>query len=511
MKLTGVRVRLLRRHRVQGLLVLATACLAFWSLVSFAATSTQTRAAAQDQGTGLVPAFPGAEGFGAYAKGGRGGAVCEVTNLNDSGAGSLRNCIDAQGPRIVVFRLGGTILLKTPLVIRNPYITIAGQSATGGGIALRGGHLRIATHDVVVRYLRVRPGPDVQKPDIGDGIELLSGSHNVIVDHCSVSWATDENMSMWGNGQEADSISDITFQWNIDAEALYCSTHPKGCHSMGMLVKNGATRVSIHHNLLAHNVERNPILIAGEADFVDNVIYDYRDTMRLNTEGVIPIKANVVDNYFKLGPQTPRDWEIRVTDEYLDSGSMLYFLGNRALDDRATKTRDAVVSCGSGVCSWTVPTRLNYPSITTASAEEAFKQVLANAGATLPVRDDADQRIVKEVATGTGHIINDPSEVGGWPVLKSDPPLPDSDHDGMPDDWELKYKLNPSLSADARLDADGDGYTNVEEYLNGTNPLQADVIGSQAHGQLWVLVLGLIPLGAAVAVIVWKRHGTADE
>ena len=203
-------------------------------------------------------AFPGAAGFGANALGGRGGRALMVTNLNDSGPGSLRAAIEAEGPRTVIFRVAGTIELKTRIDIANPYITIAGQTAPGGGITLKidpnytRSPLRILTHDVILRYIRSRPGPSTAESDILDALTIPSG-HDIIVDHCSFSWATDEVVNTWND------VHDITIQWSIISEGLNDSTHPKGPHSKGMLIgSEGAERISVHHNLFAHNRKRNP-------------------------------------------------------------------------------------------------------------------------------------------------------------------------------------------------------------------------------------------------------------
>jgi len=248
-----------------------------------------------------APAFPGAEGFGANSIGGRGGTVIEVTNLNNSGPGSLRAAVEASGPRIVVFRVSGTIILKTGLTILNPYITIAGQTAPGGGITLRNDRsngaptLDIRTHDVIIRYIRMRTGPG------GDDSLLIytSPAYNVMIDHISASWGVDENVNIWGN------VRDVTIQWSIISEGLKNSTHPEGDpggHSMGFLVGSGSRNISFHHNVLAHNDARNPKWDGSHEqavyDFVNNVIYNwgaYATAVSGNA------KTNVVGNYYKRG------------------------------------------------------------------------------------------------------------------------------------------------------------------------------------------------------------------
>lgn len=281
-------------------------------------TLVQQEQELRERAQSSIPAFPGAEGFGAQSIGGRGGKVFEVTNLNNSGSGSLRACVEASGPRTCVFRTGGTIELSSKLIINNPYITIAGQTAPGGGIALKrsagtsGAFFNVGrgAHDVVIRYIRIRPGTFGGQPD---GIGIYG--NNVIVDHSSVSWAVDENMSTWYNAQN------ITIQWSIISEGLYCSTHPKGCHSMGLLLgASGSGNISVHHNLFAHNDERNPrIKTSGTVDVVNNIIYnpgisgswgpshisgDYSQT---------PI--NYVANFYKTGPDSDQP------NYYISAGS----------------------------------------------------------------------------------------------------------------------------------------------------------------------------------------------
>ena len=231
-----------------------------------------------------VPAFPGAEGFGANAVGGRGGRVIEVTNLNDSGSGSLRAALETSGPRIVVFRVAGNIVLTSAIDIRDPYVTIAGQTAPGDGITLRNvpsnlkSPLIVRTHDVVVRYIRSRPG----KPGPGTGgsdnlgaIKIFNDqpnqSYNVIVDHCSLSWGTDEMLSTFYK------TYDVSLQWNIVSEGLDCETDSFKCRSYGILVgESGGHSVSVHHNLVAHVVQRAPRMrIDGVVDVVNNVVYNW--------------------------------------------------------------------------------------------------------------------------------------------------------------------------------------------------------------------------------------------
>jgi len=424
-----------------------------------------------------LPAFPGAEGFGSSTPGGRGGKVYLVTNLNDSGAGSFRAACSAEEPRIVVFRVGGTIVLETGIYIKNPYITVAGQTAPGGGIALRNdpsngdAPLRISTHDVIVRYLRVRPGASRTPSSNVDGIGIEHGAARVVIDHCSLSWATDETFQLWSDPH------DITLQWSFVTEALHKSTHPKGAHSKGVLLSSkGCKRVSVHHNLLAHNDERNPrIGMSGVVDFVNNVIYN-PDVMGHLSDGFAKQQLNYVGNYVKLGPDSKRVPPVPQSSRYEvfawekgGFGFSIFVRGNigphRPRDDG---DESAVVDPSD--LGYLTTVRHEAPPVTTVSAVEAFDLVLTRAGATLPKRDAVDTRIVQEVRTGTGRIIDDPSQVGGWPQLAAGEPPEDSDRDGMPDDWENRHGLNPNDAIDNKDDPDCDGYTNVEEYLNATNP-----------------------------------------
>lgn len=435
-----------------------------------------------------APAFPGAEGFGANSVGGRGGRVIEVTNLNDSGPGSLRAAIEAEEPRIVVFRTGGTIELQSSLDVRNPFITIAGQTAPGGGIALKnhpsneGTPLRVFTHDVVIRYIRSRPGAATQETCCLDGIEILGNSaYNVIIDHCSASWSTDETMSTWYDPH------DITIQWSIISEALFNSTHEKGPHSAGlMLGSDGSYNISIHHNLFAHNSERNPrIKTSGLVDFVNNVVYNYGVLAGYLSNDYSHLPANFVGNFFKMGSDSTSTHEIELSPPGSFTFS-LYVSGNIGPHRPSDDLEDWLVVAPEDR-EWVVPARHVAPPVTTTSAFEAYDQILVNAGATIGLdsqgnsywrRDAVDERIVNDVRNGTGGIINDPSEVGGWPELAAGTAPSDTDHDGMPNKWELLWGFHPCNSYDGPGDTDGDGYTNVEEYLNETDPGHGPGTGS---------------------------------
>jgi pectate lyase len=425
-----------------------------------------------------VPAFPGAEGFGATSVGGRGGAVIEVTNLNDSGPGSFRAAVEASGPRTVVFRVGGTIELLSTVLFTNPYITIAGQTAPGGGIAFKNtllfnryedpsGSFDIRTHDVVIRHVRIRPGagPAGTSGSEGDAVQIYGSACNVILDHCSMSWAVDENISSWGE------VHDLTIQWCLIAEGLRNSVHSKGPHSMGLLIgSGGAERVSVHHNLLAHNVDRNPrFKTSGVVDCVNNVFYDYGDYAGVFTADYGNMPVNYVGNYVKRGPSsTGGNYEIDVWEEpvytcsiYVDGN-----LGPHRLDEGLPNT--SVVDPADRV--YVTGTRYDAVPVGATSATVALSEVPALAGATLPTRDSADIRVVGDVLNGTGQMVDDPSQVGGWPLIAGGTAPTDTDHDGMPDEWEIAHGFDPQDPADGPADVDGDGYTNLEEYMNGTDP-----------------------------------------
>ncbi|UCD30253.1 MAG: pectate lyase [Planctomycetota bacterium] len=427
------------------------------------------------------PAFPGAEGFGSTTPGGRGGRVIFVNNLKDSGLGSFRAACETQGPRIVVFRTGGTIVLSKSIKLTHPYITIAGQSAPSGGICIRNdpsneySPLVITTHNVIIRHLRIRPGPPKKPSPCVDGVGIEHGAWNVILDHCSLSWSTDETFQLWGDPH------DITLQWSFVTEALHHSTHPLGAHSKGVLIgTKGCTRISIHHCLLAHNIDRNPrIGMEGILDFVNNVIYN-PDAMGQLTDDHGKQLLNYVGNYIKRGPNSRTEPPSEKWSRYelfarekADFGFSIYVKGNLGPHRPSEDIQESAV-VDPRDRKYITGTRHKAPPVTTMSARNALKTVLARAGATLPKRDAVDNRIVDEVRRGTGRVIDDPSQVGGWPKLERGTPPVDSDLDGMPDTWEKIHSFNPDNPSDNNRDVDGDGYTNIEEYLNGTDPRRAE-------------------------------------
>ena len=412
-----------------------------------------------------LPAFPGAEGFGAFTPGGRGGKVLLVTSLGDylpgqeePIPGSFRAAVNAKGPRIIVFRVAGTIDLKATLDITEPFVTIAGQSAPGGGICLKNYTCVVRAHDVIIRYLRCRPG-DLIGVEL-DALSTSSGAQNVILDHCSASWANDEVLSVSGAGQTG-----ITVQWCMITESMNQSHHHKGAHGYGTLLRTDGN-VTFHHNLYAHHRTRcpRPGTYGDEPglllDFRNNVVYNWGSVAGYSAAD--PVRMNYVANYLKPGPSS----EGRLHAFSIGGEATKMHVAGNVLEGVDTGGDNwALVRNANEVNKATEP--FNVAPVKTDSAQEAFQRVLENAGATLPARDAVDARVVEHVRTGTGAIINSQADVGAWPESEPADPPPDADCDGMPDLWETAHGLNPNDPADAAQDRDGDGYTNIEEYLNG--------------------------------------------
>ena len=417
-------------------------------------------------------AFLTAEGYGKYTRGGRGGDVYEVTNLNDSGPGSLRWAVEAEGARTVVFRVSGTINLKSQLTIRNPYITIAGQTAPGDGICLRGYPLMIDADNVIVRYLRVRLGDETDTES--DAISARFHS-DIILDHVSASWSIDETVSIYH-------CENTTVQWCIISESLTRSKHSKGAHGYGGIW--GGNHCTYHHNLLAHHSSRNPRFCGGAmlTDYRNNVIYNWGfnscyggGAKEKNRPEYSYTCVNMVNNYYKPGPATtPGRISRRIANPSWSEGEYgRWYIDGNMVEGAPDVTADnwlgvhpsddnAVVDSLRMLRPW------NSMSITQHSAGEAYNLVLRHAGASLH-RDAVDERIVSNVTQGnatygTG-LINSQNEVGGWPLLRSETPLPDTDHDGMPDEWETAHGLNPTDPMDRNI-IDTSGYTMLECYLN---------------------------------------------
>jgi pectate lyase len=401
-------------------------------------------------------AFPGAEGYGRYALGGRGGSVYIVTNLDDSGPGSLREGLKTPGPVTIVFAVSGTIELQSGLQVSRPFVTIAGQTAPGDGIALKNYELYVRADDVIVRHLRVRPGN--ARPGERDAITVRN-CRNVIIDHCSGSWAVDEVLSTTGARL-------VTVQWCFITEALHSAGHHKGNHGFGGLIQGQG--ITYHHNLYAHNRSRNPRPASGRIDFRNNVVYDWNDMAGYAENN--KQKMNFVNNYAKPGPSTTKHREVMFHTG--DQGTSVYFSGN-VVEGAADGTDPlAPINLRKNVVVASEP--FEMIPVPTFTAAEALQRVLAGAGATLPKRDAVDARIVEQFRTGTGRQIDSVDEVGGWPELRSGPAPADADADGMPDAWETQHGLDPQNPDDRNADPDGDGYTNLEERLNGTNPHAKD-------------------------------------
>lgn len=423
------------------------------------------------QSAETLPAFPGAEGYGAQSIGGRGGRVIEVTNLNDDGPGSLREAVEVNEPRIVVFRVSGNIELESRLRIKNPYITIAGQTAPGDGICLKNYGLVISADHVIVRYLRFRPGDN-------EGIELdsvwVSEGRNIIIDHCSASWGVDETLSV---ASSSANLGNVTIQWCMITESLNCSVHSKGCHGYGSLIRGGwGNGYTFHHNLYAHHRGRSPRPGNYNNHNIDpnGLIFDFRNNVIYNWSGAYAgynadtdsiTKMNFVGNYYKTGPNSTYNYAFLEQCPF----SKAYFSDNwmngySPRDPWSLVRFHSFTPAEINAYKQLIP--IPVALINMDDAVTAYELVLADAGTTFPQRDAVDARVIEDVINGTGGIIDDEDEVGGWLELKSDSPPLDTDHDGMPDDWERMCCLDPNDSSDANGDRDGDGYTNIEEYIN---------------------------------------------
>lgn len=438
-------------------------------------------------------AFPGAEGYGRFTTGGRGGRVIEVTNLKgDESAGSLRAALSTPGqdPITIIFRVSGTIsLTKGQVKVSRSNMTIAGQTAPGEGICIKDGYLKFSGSNLIIRYLRLRPGDTAGLADLSSlGNE---NSHNVIIDHCSLSWSNEESHTCYDN-------KFITVQWCILSESLYSSFDSKGSRSYGS--QWGGQYASYHHNLLASNVSRSPRVNGSRShdtvalcDFRNNVIFNwgksgavYGGELEVNSPDA-KCQVNWINNYYKPGPATSGSLFFAEPSYESRKGAAKgyakwYFAGNYMEGIKGGMNKDN----WQGVSVVKVRSADNIKSDQefkvdqpiTETAQQAYQSVLAGAGAILPGRDAIDTRIISEaggkMATkGSGKygnrkgIIDTQNEVGGWPELKSLPAPADTDHDGMPDKWEKENKLNPT-NPDDRNKIAADGYTMLEKYLNST-------------------------------------------
>ncbi len=419
----------------------------------------------RDLSPGLA-SFPGAEGFGTETPGGRGGWIVKVTNLNDSGVGSLRWAVtDLTEPRIVVFDVGGQINLKSELLVHGD-VTIAGQTAPGEGVTLTGARMQIAGDDVIVRGLKIRPGDGAGM--VKEERDAISVGYNkqiverVVIDHNSFSWSTDEVTAVW------EGATDVTYSNNIIAEPLENAGHPQGAHSMGMLIGDGAKRITVVNNLIAHAQYRSPQANdATSVEFINNLIYNSGVTATDGFAGdVRDTTMHVIGNHYLAGPSTAT------------ANKAIRFLGETAntayfVDDNLTWTRtsdsqpdsDAYERRGYPKVSTTTPV-FTPSDVEAMAARDVYAHVMANAGARTQGLDPVDARILKTVVDGAGKIIDSPSQVGRHTPPTVYTNLVDSDGDGIPDLYEDllgydKFHFNP------HDDADSDGYTNIEEYING--------------------------------------------
>ena len=417
-------------------------------------------------------AFPGAAGHGRFALGGRGGRVLRVTNLADDGPGSLRDAIQAKGPRTIVFDVAGYIDLERALDINNGYVTIAGQTAPGDGITLRRHGLNVKADHVIVRYIRSRPGASAGVET--DAISIYSG-HNIIVDHCSASWATDETLSVSPSRKDSlRSIDNVTVQWSIISESLNESVHSKGAHGFGTLIRgSGGARYTMHHNLWAHHRARMPRpgnYLSPEQDPTgpildsrNNVFYHWggrQSGYNADTDAIA--RYSFVGNRYIPGPNSRG----KIAFSESSVNARMYFSDNWMNGEYIADALE-VIELPTGNKLAESDFAHGY-QMRAASADDIVR-VLETAGASLS-RDSVDARIVADVRARAGTIIDDVSETPGWPTLATSPPPHDSDGDGMPDAFEESVGLDPADAGDGPGDRDGDGYTNLEDYLNSLVP-----------------------------------------
>lgn len=433
-------------------------------------------------------AFPGAEGFGRQATGGRGGKVIIVSNLDDAGPGSLRDALTGSGPRIVVFNVSGNITLKSKLQINTGDITIAGQTAPGDGICVKTYPVVINADNVIIRYMRFRLGDEAKME--ADGLECRFHK-NIIVDHCSISWSTDECASFYAN-------ENTTLQWCIVSESLREASHAKGAHGYGGVW--GGKNASFHHNLLAHHDSRNARLgeEAGKAfaltDLVDlrnNVVYNWGNNSAYGGEAM---NVNIVNCYYKPGPATAKKERIISIDKNKISGTEVFdiwgkfYIDGNYMEGSTRTTSDnwtygvysqfhnsygTVSEADKTAMKRTAPLEINN-NVITHTALMAYERVLDHAGASFK-RDAIDIRIIDNVRKGTftaqgsvsstNGIIDSQNDVGGYPELKSATPPVNTAGDGIPDEWKKSRKLDP-----AKAQANGrdlsTGYDNIEVYIN---------------------------------------------
>lgn len=500
------------RKKLSGFIALCTAALA---------------AAAQPYSTpdrSSVPTFPGADGAGKYTLGGAGGKVLTVTSLADDGSeGTLRWAIRQKGARTIVFAVSGLIELQSPLRIQNDSVTIAGQTAPGAGICLKNYPLNVSANQVIIRYLRSRMGADIpMKGD--DAMNGFKHHKDILIDHCSMSWSTDECASFYDNER-------FTLQWCIISESLAHSIHEKGSHGYGGLW--GGQGATFHHNLLAHHTNRTPRLCGSrytgrpedeKVELFNNVIYNFGSDGAYAGEGG---SYNFLNNYYKPGPYTATKSSYkRLFTAYADDGKNRnaegvyghFHLSGNYLDPTCEKLsaqqRTELMKVNQDNALGMVwKGKGNQPADLLAAAAfdiaehsslqptwEAYTAVLESAGASLH-RDAIDRRIVEETQKGTytfegSHgsslgIIDQPSDVGGWPAYASEPAPADTDGDGMPDVWEQAHGLDPTNANDGPRYQLSPDYTNLEVYLNSLVATPSTPLGYEVEGNLPAFYLPL--------------------
>lgn len=458
--------------------------------VFFLSACSQPKSVAGDNISVAPVAFPGAEGFGKFTTGGRGGKVYIVSNLDDDGEGSFRKAATAKEPAIIVFAISGTIHLQSPLTIKGNK-TIAGQTAPGDGICIADHPVGLGGDNIIIRYMRFRLGDRFQNKGKvhGSGHDDAFGASrrkNIIIDHCSMSWSTDEVCSVYGGDS-------TTLQWNIISEPLNYSYHfEEGDtdfekHGYGGIW--GGRHLSAHHNLFAHCLSRNPrfngVRLGSEQELVDfrnNVIYNWGHNSVYGGEGG---NYNVVNNYYKYGPSTNKNVLYRIVNPSKNqvTGFGKFFVSGNYTDgsEEITSDNEKGIDMGNGGTKADKKEALvntSFPVIPVPeqTAKEAYYEIIRHGGCSLPARDTLDQRILRNVFERNGRIIDvqggyphrTPYEqtVTAWPSLKSLPAPIDTDKDGMPDEWELKNNLDPADPADAMKTSLHRYYTNIEVYIN---------------------------------------------
>ncbi|MBD3793502.1 MAG: hypothetical protein IE889_04990 [Campylobacterales bacterium] len=489
-----------------------------------------------------IPAFPGAEGGGAFSKGGRGGIVYQVTNLNDSGKGSLRYGLEQlKGPRTIVFRVGGYIHLNSAIRVKDDgFITIAGQTAPGDGITLTTVNspecvfMFTRCHDLTIRYLRIRKGGTKATQQMGSGLVIYESGKNIIIDHCSVSWASDENIQMfiWGDNVPEEGMHNITLQHTISAEGLNYAQPATGLLTGGSKYVEKMTDISVHHNLFANNKNRNPLLKVASGDIVNNIIYNWSWWATGLGGG---IEVDIINNQYKPGPNTKDKGRGEIVFKPyeknhprppmtgINSIPSIFIEGNIGIHNNDPKQDNWDVMLEQTNDQWAYPiingkpTKSKVPKhyqrhqarvldapIGLTPTNRLEKELLREGGVGASKRlndqgewvmhrDPIDQRILAEYLNGQGVLVQKVDDVGGWPVyvgvgdykyvaerdfirhlqayqLDQGEAYVDSDGDGMPDKWEDRYGLDKHNKRDAIMDKNENGYDNLEEFLNGAKP-----------------------------------------